>query len=121
MIKVERLLHELQVLSCSGYGYVLTCEAVKLRLAYGEDREPSLKDLQQEICKRYPCSYSSFRKAIERISMLAWKQNRQQINQYAHCELEEAPTAKEFIEILYTYFLRNREQECMHNGTREGD
>ncbi len=108
MIDVERLLFELHVFSGSGPGYMLTRDAVNLRLTYGEEWEPSFMQLQKEVRKYHACTYDSFRKSITKISSLAWMRNRKLFNQYAHRELEKAPSAEEFIEILYTYILRNR-------------
>lgn len=71
MADVEQLLFDLHVYSGSGYGYFLTCDAVRLRLARGEDWEPSLKALQREVTKQRACSYEGLFKLIRRISEIA--------------------------------------------------
>ena len=107
MMDVDQLLFDLYVYSGNGYGYVLTCDAIHILIPCGEDRYPTLKELHRKVRQQQPCSYSSFLNDIAKISQLAWKRNPKLLNKYAHRELEKAPTAKEFIDILYTYILRN--------------
>ncbi len=106
MTDVEELLFDLHVFSGSGYGYVLVRNAVNLLLVCGEDWEPPLKELQEEVAKLRKCTYDTFQHNIRRISKLAWERNPKLLNMYAHRELDKAPSAKEFIEILYVYLLR---------------
>lgn len=107
MMDVEQLLFDLHVFSGSGYGYMLIRNAINLRLACGEDWEPSLKELQMEVRKLRACTYDTFLHDVKKISKLAWDRNKKLLEMYAHRELENAPTTKSFIEILYTYILRN--------------
>ena len=107
MMDVSRLLFDLYVHSGNGRGYALICDAINILIPYGEDKNQTLKALHQKVRQFQPCSYSSFQKDIAKISKLAWERNPQLLNKYAHRELERAPTAKEFIDILYTYILRN--------------
>ena len=108
MTDVEQHLFNLHVYSGSGYGYFLTRDAVNLRLAGGEDWEPSLKALHKEVAKLQPCSYDSFRKLVKKSSEIAWERNPELLRKYARMDLETAPKPEEFIEILYTYILRNK-------------
>ena len=108
MADVEQLLFDLHVYSGSGYGYFLTCDAVRLRLARGEDWEPSLKALQREVTKQRACSYEGFVKLIRRISEIAWERNPTLLKTLAHMDVECAPKPQEFIDILYTYILRDK-------------
>ena len=107
MMDVDRMLFELRVYSGDSYGYFLVRDAINLLIARGEDWAPTLKALQEEVQKHQHCSYDSFQKHIEKVSHLAWERNPKLLNTYAHRDLEKAPTANEFIEILYTYILRN--------------
>ena len=93
MADVEQLLFDLHVYSGSGYGYFLTCDAVRLRL---------------EVTKQRACSYEGFVKLIRRISEIAWERNPTLLKTLAHMDLECAPKPQEFIDILYTYILRNK-------------
>lgn len=108
---VEKLLFDLHVYSGNGIGYMLIFDAVNLLLAVGEDWSPSLLELQIEVAKFQDCTYESFQHDVKKISKLAWRRNRALLTAYAHRELEKAPSAKDFIEILYTYLLRNTEDE----------
>ena len=107
MIDVGQLLYDLNVYSGNGYGYTLTYDAINILILSGEDREPTLNELHSEVRKLQPCSYDSFQKDIAKISQLACERNPKLLEKYAHRELEKAPTTKEFIDILYTYILRN--------------
>lgn len=105
---IEQLLYDLHVFSGNGYGYILTRDAVNLLLICGEDWEPSLKELQGEVAKFHSCTYDTFLHDVKKISDLAWERNPALLIKYAHLELDEAPSVKAFIEILYTYILRNK-------------
>ena len=104
---VEQLLFDLHVYSGDSGGYALTVDAVNLRLKYGEDWPASLVALQKELKKSHDCSYGSFQKKVKRISEIVWERNSSLLKKYAHRDLENAPGAKELIEILYVYILRN--------------
>ncbi len=104
---VEQLLFDLHVYSGNGLGYMLILDAVNLLLACGEDWVPTLLELQMEVAKLQDCTYETFQHDIKKISNLAWERNRTLLAAYAHRELDKAPSAKDFIEILYTYLLRN--------------
>lgn len=108
MMDIERLLFDLCVYSADGYGYVLTCDAINLRLVCGEDWEPSLKELQREVGKLRTCTYDTFLHDIKKISKLAWSRNKALLEKYAHRDLEKAPTVKDFLDIFYTYILRTK-------------
>lgn len=108
MTDVEQLLFDLHVCSGSSRGYFLTRDAVNLRLVCGEDWDPSLKALHREVTKLNDCSYDDFRKLVQKTSEIAWEKNAELLKKYAHRDLEQAPAAQDFIEILYTYILRNR-------------
>ena len=107
MMDVERMLFDLHVFSGSGNGYMLTRDAISLLILCGEDWEPSMKTLQVEVAKLRYCTYGTFQHNVKRISEMAWERNRTLLEEYAHRDLEKVPTAKEFIDILYTCILRS--------------
>lgn len=107
MMDVDRMLFDLHVFSGSGSGYMLTRDAINLLIVCGEDWEPTLKELQEEVAKLRSCTYGTFQHNVKKISEIAWERNRALLEVYAHRDLEKAPTAKMFIEILYTYILRS--------------
>lgn len=104
---VEQLLFDLHVYSGSGYGYMLTRNAIHLLLVCGEDWEPSLKELQMEVAKLRSCSYDTFLHDVKKIGIIAWTRNKPLLEKYAYRDLEQSPTANTFIDVLYTYILRN--------------
>ena len=104
---VEQLLFDLHVFSGSGYGYMLTRDAVNLLLVCGEDWEPSMKELQEEVAKYRDCTYDTFQHDVKKIGVIAWTRNKPLLEQYAYRDLEKAPTPKILIDILYTYILRS--------------
>ena len=107
MIDVGQLFYDLNVYSGNRYGYALTYDAVNILILSGEDRELTLEELHSKIRKLQPCSYDGFQKDIAKISQFTWERNSKLLEKYAHSELEKAPTPKEFIDIFYTYILRN--------------
>ena len=103
----EQLLNRLGLRSCDGRGFVLTLYAVNLLLEYGEDPFPTLKKLYQIVSKEYPCSYDTFQADIHKISLIVWERNAGLLCKYAARDLEYAPSAADFIDILYNYLSRH--------------
>ena len=107
MMDVDQMLFDLRVYSGSCLGYFLTRDAINLLIVCGEDWEPSLKALQEEVAKLRKCTNDTFQQEIKLVSCLAWERNRLLLEKYAYRELEAPPTASEFIDILiYVYFTK---------------
>ena len=105
---IQELLFRLGVLSKSK-AYQPIVYAIELRLS-SEGWDPSLKKLQQEVAKVHACTYDTFKQNIRHVIDDIWSHNRERLNELAFLELEDKPTVSEFLDILYVYLARNREQ-----------
>lgn len=106
---VAEVLFHLGILSKNA-GYRLTLCAVNLLLSC-ENWTPNLKALQQEVAKTYPCTYETFKQNVRHVIQETWEsaERRAYLNKIAFIALTDMPKVLEFIDILYNYVARSRE------------
>lgn len=110
-MEVDEVLFRMGILSKNS-GYKLVLYAVNLLLLC-ENWTPSLKALQQEVSKVHVCTYETFKQNIGRVIQDTWEDEgrRANLNEIAFIELNSKPTVRQFIDIVYNYVARSRENQ----------
>ncbi len=92
-------------------GYRMTILAVSLAIADEECLQCAQEHLYKPIAEKMDCDFRSVERNIRTVIEHAWQSNPDYLSRLAGFSLNHPPTVIQFLDILVTFLMRERERE----------
>ena len=106
MTEINHLLRLLGI-GANYSGQRITAAAVTLVIQNPERLLHVTRDLYTPVAQQFNCSWQSVERSIRSSANRAWERNPQFLASLARYPMSQAPTASEFIDILFSHIVHN--------------
>ena len=107
MTEINHLLRLLGI-GANYSGQRITAAAVTLSIQEPERLLHVTKELYPLVAEQFGCTWQAVERSIRSSANRAWARNPQFLASLARYPMSQAPTASEFIDILFSYIVHNQ-------------